>query len=112
MNRQFTQILKDEAKVIPATEEKVFDKLWVSNLRIMSNPTKTMVVAHLNSYNGEEMLNDPEQIVIKDLFASMEDENIPESLRTKYTQLMELILQTVKEEKEYRASLIEEPTSI
>lgn len=105
---EFTQIQKEEPKIIPAQSEKVFDKLWVSHLRINSTPEKAMVVAKLNSYNGEEILNDPEPIVIENLWDAMADENIPESLRTKYSQLMELILQTVKEEREYQSSLTNE----
>jgi hypothetical protein len=109
---EFTQIPKEEVKVIPATEEKVFDKYWVSHLRINSTPELTRVIAHLNSFNGEEILDDPEQIVIRDLWADMADENIPAELRTKYAELMELILQTIKMQKEYEDSKVSEDDTI
>ena len=103
----FTQLPIDEVVTIPAKEEKVFNKQWLKHIRINSTPEKAMVVAHLVPYNGEEILDSPiEQIVVDNILQDIQNPDQPESLRTLKAQTMELILQTIKAEKEYKASLI------
>jgi hypothetical protein len=99
---EFTTIENTEPQVIPAVEEKVYDKLWLSHIRINSTPEKATVIAHLLPYNGESVLAEPiESIVIENIFAEMQNEDKPVELRTMYAQVMELLLQTVKAEKAY-----------
>jgi len=108
---EFTKISLDNPVVVPAVEEKVYDKLWLSHIRINSSPTKATVVANLVPYNGESILAEPlEQIVIDDIFAEMVNEDKPAELRTMYAQVMELLLQTVKAEKEYQKNVQENIT--
>ena len=101
---EFTQIDNENPVVLPATEEKVYDKLWLSHIRINS-PSKNnaIAIAHLVPYNGSEVLEGPvEQVVVPNVFEAMQDADRPESLKLKYVQLMELLLQTIKEEKAYQ----------
>jgi chorismate mutase len=103
---EFTKIENDNPIVIPAVEEKVFDKKWLSHIRINSTPEKATVIAHLVPYNGESILTEQiEQIVIENIFAEMQNENKPAELRTLYTQVMELLLQTIKAEINYQKSV-------
>ena len=100
---EFTQIENTEPTIIPAVAEKVYDKLWLSHIRINSTPEKAIVIAHLSPYNGESILAEPEEhIKIENIFEAMQDENRPVELRTMYAQVMELLLQTVKAEKAYK----------
>jgi len=106
---EFTTIKNNEPTVIPAVAEKVYDKLWLSHIRINSTPEKAMVIANLVPYNGAEILSEPiEQIVIDNIFAEMQNESKPAELRMMYAQVMELLLQTVKAEKAYQKSLLDE----
>jgi len=99
---EFTTLNNDNPVVIPAVEEKVYDKQWLSHIRINSTPEKATVVAHLVPYNGESILAEPEEhIVIENIFAEMQNESKPAELRMMYAQVMELLLQTVKAEKAY-----------
>jgi hypothetical protein len=99
---EFTTLNNDNPVVIPAIEEKVYDKQWLSHIRINSTPAKAMVVAHLVPYNGESILAEPiESIVIDNIFAEMQNPSKPAELRMMYAQVMELLLQTVKAEKAY-----------
>jgi hypothetical protein len=108
---EFTKISLDNPVVVPAVEEKVYDKLWLSHIRINSSPTKATVVANLVPYNGESILAEPlEQIVIDNIFAEMVNEDKPAELRMLYAQVMELLLQTVKAEKEYQKNVQENIT--
>lgn len=108
---EFTTIENTEPTIIPAVEEKVYDKLWLSHIRINSTPEKATVVAHLLPYNGESILAEPdESIVIENIFAEMQNESKPAELRTMYVQLMELLLQTVKAEKAYQKNVEENIT--
>jgi len=103
---QFTTLENDNPVVIPAVEEKVFDKQWLSHIRINSTPEKATVVAHLVPFNGSEILTEPaEPIVVENIFEVMQDENRPEALRTLYAQVMELLLRAIKAEKEYQKVL-------
>jgi hypothetical protein len=103
---EFTQIQIDNPVVIKAVEEKVYDKQWLSHIRINSTPKKAMVIGHLVPYNGVDILAEPiEDIVIDNIFVEMVNESKPAELRTMYVQLMELLLQTVKAEKAYRKSV-------
>jgi hypothetical protein len=100
---EFTTIENAEPTIIPAVAEKVYDKLWLSHIRINSTPEKATVVAHLVPYNGESILAEPvEDIVIDNIFSEMQNESKPAELRMMYAQLMELLLQTVKAEKAYQ----------
>jgi hypothetical protein len=106
---EFTQIENNEPTIIPAVAEKVYDKLWLSHIRINSTPEKAMVIAHLVPYNGESVLAEPiEDIVIENIFAEMQNPSKPAELRMMYAQVMELLLQTIKAEKEYKATLVVE----
>jgi long-subunit acyl-CoA synthetase (AMP-forming) len=99
---EFTTLNNDNPVVIPAVEEKVYDKQWLSHIRINSTPNKATVIAHLVPYNGESVLAEPdEEIKIENIFEAMQDENRPAELRMMYAQVMELLLQTVKVEKAY-----------
>jgi hypothetical protein len=99
---EFTQIQIDNPVVIPAIEEKVYDKQWLSHIRINSTPEKATVVAHLVPYNGESVLVEPDEAIkIENIFAEMQNESKPAELRMLYAQVMELLLQTVKAEKAY-----------
>jgi hypothetical protein len=105
---EFTTIENTEPTIIPAVAEKVYDKLWLSHIRINSTPEKATVIAHLVPYNGEIVLAEPvEDIVIDNIFEAMQDENRPVELRTMYAQVMELLLQTVKAEIAYQKTLNE-----
>lgn len=100
---EFTQITTDTPVVIPAVAEKLYDKKFVSHLRINSSPTKAMVIAHLKPYNGADILQEPmEQVVIDNIFEAMQTEERPVELRTLMAQTMELILQTIKAEMEWK----------
>ncbi len=100
---EFTTLNNDNPIVIPAVEEKTYDKQWLSHIRINSTPEKATVVAHLLPYNGESILAEPiEDIVIDNIFEAMQDDKRPAELRTMYAQVMELLLQTVKAEKAYQ----------
>jgi hypothetical protein len=107
---EFTKITNDNPVVIPPTEEKVYDKQWVSQLVIRSKAgDKTSISAVLIPYNGTDTIEEPrEQVMLEDVFGAMEDENRPVELRTLLAQTMELILQTVKAEKEYQKTLPKE----
>jgi hypothetical protein len=99
---EFTTLNNDNPVVIPAVEEKVYDKQWLSHIRINSTPEKATVVAHLVPYNGESILAEPDEAIkIENIFAEMQNPNKPVELRTMYAQVMELLLQTVKAEKAY-----------
>ena len=108
---EFTTIENAEPTIIPAVAEKVYDKLWLSHIRINSTPNKATVIAHLVPYNGESVLAEPiEDIVIDNIFAEIQNESKPAELRTMYAQVMELLLQTVKAEKEYQKNVEENIT--
>jgi hypothetical protein len=105
---EFTKITIDNPVVIPPTEEKVYDKQWVSQLVIRSKAgDKTSISAVLIPYKeGVGTIDEPrEQVHLEDVFGAMVDENRPQELRTLLAQTMELILQTVKAEKEYQKTL-------
>lgn len=100
---EFTKIEAENPVVVPAQEEKVYDKKWLSHIRINSTPQKAIVVAHLNPYNGSDVLSEPsEDLVIDNIFEAMQDQERPEELRTLMAQTMEMILQTVKAEIAYQ----------
>jgi hypothetical protein len=107
---EFTQIENDNPVITPAIDEKVFDKKWISHIRINSpTNTKAAVVAHLIPYNGSELLEGPiEQLFIPNIFEAMQDPNRPEELRTLMMHTMELILRTIKGETQWKASQLEE----
>ena len=108
---EFTQIQNENPVVIPPVEEKVYDRQWLSHIRINSTPEKGMVIANLVPYNGESILAEPvEQIVIDNIFAEMQNPDKPAELRTLYAQVMELLLQTVKAEKAYNKNVQENIT--
>lgn len=111
MSQEFTQIENENPIVVPPVEEKVFDRQWLSHIRINSTPEKAIVIAHLVPYNGTEVLAEPtESIVIDNIFEAMQDVKRPAELRTMYAQVMELLLQTVKAEKLYQKSVQENIT--
>ena len=107
----FTKITNENAVVEPATEEKVFDKLFIKNLRFVSDSVgKTLVAGNLIPFDGEnEILEEPiKPIVIDNIFEAIVDKKRPEQLRTKMTQTMELIFQVVVEELAYQKEVATE----
>ena len=107
----FTKITNEEVVVEPATEEKVFDKLFIKNLRFVSDSVgKTLVAGNLIPFDGEnEILEEPiKPIVIENIFEAMADEKRPEQLRTKMAQTMELVFQVVVEELAYQKEVATE----
>lgn len=104
---EFTQIENENPVVIPPTAEKVYDKFWLSHIRINSTGVdNAQAIAHLAPYNGESILDEAgENIVIDNLFTAMVDENRPAALRTLLAQTMDLLLQTIKAEREYQKTL-------
>jgi len=109
---EFTQIEADTPVVIPSVEEKVYDTQWLSHFRINSTPEKATIIAHLVPYNGVDTLKEPiKQIVIDNVFASMQDPNRSVEHRTLFAQAMELILQAVKSEVVYLATPAPEPVN-
>lgn len=108
---EFTKLEVENPIVIPAKEEVVYDKQWISHIRINSTPDKAQVIAHLVPYNGTDIIEEPkEMIVIDNIFQAMQDENRPVELRTLMVQAMEVILQTIKAEKAYQKSVQENIT--
>ena len=107
----FTKITNEEVVVAPAVEEKIYDKLFIKNLRFVSDSVgKTLVAGNLIPFDGEnEILEAPiKSIVIENIFEAMEDENRPEQLRTKMAQTMELVFQVVVEELAYQKEVATE----
>jgi len=107
----FTKITNENAVVAPAVEEKIYDKLFIKNLRFVSDSVgKTLVAGNLIPFDGEnEILEAPiKPIVIENIFEAMEDENRPEQLRTKMAQTMELVFQVVVEELAYQKEVATE----
>ena len=103
---EFTQIGAEEEVIIPAREEKKYDKLYIKNIRFISRDGKMSVAGNLIPFNGEDTLEEPiTQVVIEDIFEAMSDGKRPKALRTLMAQTMELLLQTVKGELEYQKTV-------
>jgi len=103
---EFTKIEREDPVIIPATEEKVYDKYWISEILITSKAGgSTFISATLIPYNGSETINDPvRKIVIDDVFGAIQDPSRPEALRMLLAQTMESFFLVVKGEISYQDS--------
>ena len=99
---EFTKIQGEEV-VVPAKDAKVYDKLFIKNLRIISDVNGAKIIANLIPFNGEETLEEPiTPLVIENIFADIQDENQPEDLRTLKAQVMEGVFQLTVAEMAYQ----------
>jgi len=89
----FTQINADNPKVIPATEEKIYDKLWMESFRVIARTpqSEAKAIAHMLPYDGAGHIepNGTKTIIeIDNLFAVAVK-------RLEIAQAMELVFQGV-----------------
>ena len=101
---ELTPIPAEETVTIPATEEEVYDRLYIKNLRFIANGSGGMkVIGNMVPYNGVKVLDEPiTPIVIDDIFAAVMDEERPIELRTVLGQTVEGIIQSVVSEIAYQ----------
>jgi len=107
---EFTQIENSEPKVIPAQEERVFDKLWLTRLRINSTPTACNITARLSPYDGETTLDEYQTVSINNLWEALVDENRPAELKEKLGLAINTLLEALKAEKDYKGNVEENIT--
>ena len=106
---ELTPIPSEETITVPASGEEVYDRLYIKNLRFISNGKGGMkVIGNMVPYNGVKALEGPiTPIVIEDIFAAVQDEDRPIELRTILGQTIEGILQSVVGELEYQKAVKE-----
>jgi hypothetical protein len=109
---EFTKIQLEQPVVVEAVAEKTYDKQWLAQVIIDASKVNTAkVTAVLVPYDGENIIKQPQdKVIINNIFEAMQDENRPAELRMMYAQVMELLLQTVKAEKEYKQNVEENIT--
>ena len=103
----FTQIPLDSPVIVEPIPEKVFDKRWLSHIRINSDVKKgSKIIIHDIPFSGTETLPSPiNQTVIENIFDDIQNPEQPESLRTLKATVMELIFQLYNAETQYRKEL-------
>ena len=106
---ELTPIPAEETITVPATEEEVFDRLYIKNLRFIANGEGGMkVIGNLVPYNGVKALEAPiTHVVIEDIFVAVQDQDRPIELRTILGQTIEGILQSVVGELAYQKAKAE-----
>ena len=100
----FTQIPLDSPVIVAPIPEKVFDRRWISHIRINSTvETGSKIIIHTIPFSGAETLPEPiEQTIIENIFADIQNPEQPEALRTLKATTMECIFQLYVAEMEYR----------
>jgi hypothetical protein len=100
----FTTIPLEQPIVITPVPEKVFDRKWISHIRINSTPeTGSKIIIHDIPFSGTETLPGPiNQTVIENIFDDIQNTEQPEALRTLKATTMELIFQLFNAETAYR----------
>jgi hypothetical protein len=103
----FTPIPMDEPVVIAPVPEKVFDKQWLSHIRINSTvESGSKIIIHAIPFNGTETLPEPlEQTVIENIFDDIQNPEQPEALRALKAQVMDGVFQLYIAEMTYRKEL-------
>jgi len=89
----FTQIEIDTPVVKPSTEEKVYNKLWMKFMRVISNSPQeeAKLIAHMIPYDGLGNVldtNNPQMIVVDNLF-------MVASKRQDFAMAMEAVFQSI-----------------
>jgi hypothetical protein len=100
----FTQIPLDSPVIVAPIPEKIFDRRWISHIRINSTvETGSKIIIHTIPFSGTETLPEPiEQTVIENIFDDIRNPNQPEALRALKAQVMEGIFRLYVAEMEYR----------